>query len=120
VNTNFSVKDKMLTWLAIIDLVRITDDRYIITRINVPEFKRGRGIGSILLKRAICRADEEGVTLELVVMSSNIDFQDEALVAWYERYGFVKELVGDEELMVRRPKVDDVVRELSLSQTVGG
>jgi GNAT superfamily N-acetyltransferase len=70
-----------------------------ITRINVPDIHRGKGLGSKLLKAILQDADQEQVTLALEVFSSgDLDYSD--LVNWYGRYGFTVPRFG---YLVRKP-----------------
>lgn len=62
--------------------------RALITRINVPEPLRGRGLGTKILSEILADADAEGVVLELHPFSSG-HFTDDELRAWYSRHGFV-------------------------------
>lgn len=66
---------------------------------------RGRHYGSMLLERVCRAADSEGVTL-LLIVSPEMDspLQERALIAFYERHGFVQNRVIDG--MVRKPHVD--------------
>lgn len=77
---------------SIADVVKYHSDGatfsgYMITRINVPDQHRGKGLGSKLLKEICDAADAEGVMLWLEIMPSGpLDY--DALEAWYKRYGF--------------------------------
>lgn len=52
---------------AIADLARMADDKYLLTRINVPKEHRRKGVGTALLKQVLAEADSLGVTLVVEV-----------------------------------------------------
>lgn len=77
------------TRIAIADVCDYYGQGYIITRINVPEGERGKGIGNKLLKEILNAADEEGMNLFLEIKpSGEMNYGD--LEAWYCRNGFKK------------------------------
>lgn len=60
---------------------------WVISRINVPEKHRGKGLGTVMLKRIIDDADAEGSDLWLEILPSGpLDY--DALWQWYRRHGF--------------------------------
>lgn len=64
---------------------------FLLTRINIPQAARGKKYGSTLLRSVLLDADRIGCTLHLVPVPSGrdgIDPDHDALVSWYERYGF--------------------------------
>lgn len=61
---------------------------------------RGKGVGRSLLMAVCKQADDEGVTLELIVGSGGF-LDDTQLKEWYGRYGFV--LCNKTYWMRRRP-----------------
>ena len=71
-----------------------------LSRINVPEGFRGKGIGSQLLKEILVDADKEKQTIALEIVPSG-DMDYDALEAWYKRYGFEH---ANSWTMIRRPK----------------
>jgi GNAT superfamily N-acetyltransferase len=89
--------------LAIIDLVEyhpdgVTQDGWIITRINVPPAHRGKGLARALLAECLRTADDTKTTLWLEIAESDgLSFAQ--LEAWYLRHGF-KNLGG---IYRRRP-----------------
>lgn len=74
---------------------------WIITRINVPESKRGMQLGTALLKMILAEADAEGQYLYLEIMSGGGLTRDE-LQAWYERHGFKR--MSRYDIWKRRPQ----------------
>jgi len=58
-----------------------------ISRINVAESQRGKGVGSQLLRQICDAADDEGVTLGLEISSSG-PLSNEKLEHWYSAHGF--------------------------------
>ncbi len=96
---NFYQKLANPSGLAVLDLCNYYNQGFVITRINVPEAHRGKGIGAKLLSAATAAADEEGVTLWLEVASSG-PLDNDALAAWYRRYGFRGSAIG---VMRRKP-----------------
>lgn len=100
---------------AIADLVEISPEHYLITRINVPRELRGRGLASELLQEIIEDADEEGVTLEIHPVSSGSLTRSD-LVLWYKRHGFRWGESGISQepvkVLIRRPsKVQEIFEE---------
>ena len=81
---------------AIVDLCPY-EDGLIITRINVPELSRGKGIGSALLNEVLREADKTNTTLYLEILSSGPLSYDQ-LEAWYKRHGFKGNM-----LYIRKP-----------------
>lgn len=73
--------------LAVLVLVDYYGDGLMITRINVPEPHRGKGIGHKLLTQCCADADMLGITLWLEIQSSDGLSYDQ-LEAWYKRHGF--------------------------------
>jgi GNAT superfamily N-acetyltransferase len=76
---------------------------WLITRINVPNRARGKGIGSHLLTTVTTDADRHGIILVLIPISSatrDSGLPQESLEKWYERNGF--DFVG--KYMVRYPE----------------
>ncbi len=72
---------------AVVDLVPYGPTDLLMTRINVPEHSRGKGIGSRLLKRVLKAADESNQTIWLEILSSGpLGFN--ALTSWYKRNDF--------------------------------
>lgn len=92
----FGVKLTDPIGLAVLDLVeylveyhpdRVTQDGWIITRINVPPRHRGKGIARALLAECLRRADESKTTLWLEIAESDgLTFAQ--LEPWYIRHGF--------------------------------
>ena len=76
--------------IAIADLSEIEDGVWEVNRLNVPRHQQGMGYGKRLIQRVCKAADDEGVTLRLNVNPYG-SLDRDALVAWYERYGFVVE-----------------------------
>ncbi len=98
-NTSFWQKLEQPLGLAILDLTNYYNKGLIITRINVPDEHRGKGIGSQLLKSCCAAADEEGVDLWLeIAPTDGLDFHQ--LELWYTRHNF--NWVRGADLMVRR------------------
>ncbi len=79
--------------IAIADLFRPEPNErpelYELCRVNVPPSVQGKGYGSQLLKLVLAEADACGVTIKLYPFASG-PLDKAALIAWYERYGFVK------------------------------
>ncbi len=73
-------------YFAIADLIS-TDLGVVLTRINVPQQHRKKGIGSQLLKEVITEADKTKTTIWLQVLSSG-GLNRSQLISWYKRYGF--------------------------------
>lgn len=69
-----------------------------ITRLHVPTAFRGNGHGSALLNLVLADADKLNVRLYVEPFSSG-PLDHDALVAWYQRHGFVKWRYG----YLRRP-----------------
>ncbi len=91
---------------AVIDLDAVSDKQYYIPRINTPLFQRRRGYASMLLAQVCADADAEGVDLELHVVPTGrrgIDPGYDALIAWYERFGFREERAGIGHMFRRQP-----------------
>jgi GNAT superfamily N-acetyltransferase len=79
-----------------------------ITRINIPEESRGRGLGTKLLRRILADADAEGVILSLEIMPSGpLDYN--ALEAWYRRWGF-KPWKKHPMVFIRRPRPCNIAK----------
>lgn len=70
-----------------------------ITRINVPEDHRGKGLGSAILNLILVEADVERITLAVEVSASD-GLNHEQLEAWYARKGFKNRKSG---YLVRLP-----------------
>lgn len=82
------------TRIAIADVCNIDGDPYyMVTRINVPQQFRGKGIGTRLLKQILDDADKEGVILVLWPQASD-GLPTYILEEWYKRYGFKWEKMG--------------------------
>jgi ribosomal protein S18 acetylase RimI-like enzyme len=75
--------------IAVADLIHITNNHYVISRINVPIAWRGLGYGRKLLQQIIEEADAENTILTLGVYDSG-GLTKRQLIAWYKRYGFKK------------------------------
>ena len=85
---------------AIADLMEVGQSLYLLTRINVPQEHRGKGIGSKILDKVCLEADEEQAVLELHPVPSG-GLTKTQLVKWYKRRGFVSERSG---VLRRYPK----------------
>jgi GNAT superfamily N-acetyltransferase len=85
--TGFYVKLEDPIGLAVLDVVDYYSMGYMITRVNVPQAHRGKGLGSRLLKEACEEADKANIRLYLEIASSDGLTYDQ-LEAWYRRYGF--------------------------------
>lgn len=85
----FIIKTDSLCKIAIADLCPYYNLGTIITRINVPEEFRGKGLGRELLKQILDSADAEKQTLFLEIHASGeMTYAD--LESWYMRHGFKK------------------------------
>jgi hypothetical protein len=85
--------------IAVLDLCPRPLGGMVITRINVPEGYRGRGIASKLLRECLDDADAEGVILWLAISPSDgLSYQ--ALRNWYKRHGFHRDM---DEWFCRKP-----------------
>lgn len=85
--------------LAALDLTDYYGEGKIITRVNVPEAHRGKGLGSQLLKEVCDDASRENITLFLEISPSGpLDYGQ--LHDWYVRYGF-RDWCG---ILRRKPK----------------
>ncbi len=84
--------------LAVVDLVEYDDQGYIITRVNVPQSHRGKGIARELMAEVIAEADRTGTTLFLEIQPSD-GLNYEQLRSWYRRLGFEGSLV-----LIRKPR----------------
>lgn len=79
---------------------------YLLTRLNVPQEHRGQGLGSRLLATVLEAADYEGAVLYVDPMPNGDHarglggLDQETLVAFYERRGFVRRPDG---VFWRRP-----------------
>ncbi|MEV5883094.1 GNAT family N-acetyltransferase [Streptomyces sp. NPDC052020] len=79
------------------------DKTAILTEVAVwPEF-RGRGWGSEILKEVCADADTDDVTLMLSFDPGPNGLSAEAMLSWYERYGFIRAL-NDPDVMIRLPQ----------------
>lgn len=88
------------TALAVLDLIgEFGTTNKIVTRINVPEAHRGKGIASTLLKECCEEADRTKTVLKLEVVPTG-GLTQLQLVHWYRRNGF-KTTAGN--VMVRQP-----------------
>lgn len=93
---------------TIADLVEVSPNHYLITRINVPREVRGKGLASSLLKEIVEEADTEGATLEIHPVSSG-GLTRKELVSWYMRHGFHWGRSGIEpgdpiQVLIREPR----------------
>lgn len=91
--SGFSEKLSNPVGLAVLDITDYYNEGQIITRINVPEAHRGRGIGNRLLKQCLTWADANNITLWLEINAYG-DMSYEQLQAWYERNGFKEVVMG--------------------------
>lgn len=89
----------------VINLKLNQDEVYLITRIEVGEESRNRGVGGKLLQLVCDAADYEGVILMLQVApdGSYLSLSVDQLMDWYEQYGFESLEDYSEETMVRFP-----------------
>lgn len=89
---------------AVVDLVKIGEKVFLITRVNVPEEFRGKLIGTSMLNEVISDADSDGVILNIESRPyGEITVEKkEMLIRFYEKFGF--KWISDDEYMVREPK----------------
>lgn len=81
---------------------------YLVTRVEVGVPYRSKGVAGRLFRRMLAEADEEGVLLALAVNSDRTvdSLDDEDLVEWYQRCGFI--LLSDDYMeMYRPPKIKE-------------
>lgn len=88
---------------AEIDLVDVDDNTKLVTRVIVPEEKRGEGVGTELLNELTADADKECKTL-LLEPRPYVDsgMTKRSLINYYKRFGF--EYKGKDDYMERKPK----------------
>lgn len=80
--------------------VCLVGTEWLITRINVPQKHRGKGLGTRLLQQILDDADAEGAHLALMISPSDgLDYKQ--LHDWYARHGFKQRQPG---LMDRYPQ----------------
>lgn len=88
---------------AQIDLADIDDNTTLVTRVVVPEEKRGEGIGTELLNELTSDADKECKTLLLEPRPyTGSGMTKRSLINYYKRFGF--ECISKDDYMVRKPK----------------
>lgn len=75
--------------IARIKLERLAPDRAFIHWVYVPPAFRGRGLGQVLLDRALADADREGIHLSLVAKACGTMSQN-PLEGWYAQNGFIR------------------------------
>lgn len=83
------MKDTYRIGDCIAQLLKIRDDRWMLTHIGVPSVtgSRGQGHGEHMLKFVTSEADHEDVTLVLSVQPDP-DMDYERIRNWYRRHGF--------------------------------
>lgn len=98
------IKDKM-DRLAIIDLMEIEKNKFLVTRVSVPREHRGKGIGTELLNKVIKDADKECATLLIEPQPyADTTMTKKSLINYYKRFGF--EYISEEDYMIRKPKCE--------------
>jgi len=83
-------------------------DMLTLSKIVVPEELRGRGVGSVAMKKIIQYADQGGKTIALTP-SSDFGGNKNKLIKFYKKFGFAmnkgrNKNYETQELMVREPK----------------
>lgn len=101
------MKDTYRVGNCIAQLMRIRDDRWMLTHIGVPSVSksRGQGHGERCLTTVTDEADREHITLILVV-DPDPDMDYERIRNWYRRHGFVDmPELGSNRAMERAPRL---------------
>ena len=90
--------------LAVIDLVEVEKNKYLVTRVSVPREHRGKGIGTKLLKEVTKDADKECSTLLIEPKPYDSGMTKESLINYYKIFGF--EYISEEDYMIRISKCE--------------
>lgn len=91
---------------ATASLLKLNDDRWIVSGVETRSSQRGNGAGSRLLAQICADADREDVTLILMVSSDCTpgSLTNEQLTEWYRRHGFIQMADIGEFAMERTPR----------------
>lgn len=84
------IKEGKFPKLAIADVVELDKKNYLITRLNVPEAHRGKGIGTEILKEITNDADSECSVLliEPSPYGEKTKTKIKRLIKFYEKFDF--------------------------------
>lgn len=96
----FDLRTRVIADLIHGDLLGFPPDTMVISRINVPQSHRGKGLGTKILKEILKDADSERVKLVLEPLASGGLNRDQ-LISWYRRNGFIDSRKG---FLSRDPK----------------